>query len=387
MVESFRIRHACLALGLVLLVAGCGSSSSSSSSASSSGGQSASSGVEQAKQLVAQAEKPINVSPPGKSFDASKARGKSIWFVSVNLSIPFEQYLFKGIQGAANAVGAKAVAFDAKGSAAEETRGLEEAVQAHAGVIFAEGFPPSSAGPALAQAKAAHIPVITGDTQDPGPVQSSYPPAITANATHSFSFPGKLLADTVIADSDGKANAIFFTTSDIGLGNTLETNAFKSEYQRLCPSCKLKLVDVPTAQWSALTTKTSELIRSNPDVNYLVPGFDGMVTFMLPGVTSAGAASHVHIVSFNATPNVMQALKRHNIVEGEVGGPNLMQGWAFGDQAIRVLSGQRPLQDLGIQDRLFDSTNINSINLPAEESTWYTKENYQEIYKKLWGVG
>jgi ribose transport system substrate-binding protein len=372
--------------GVALLLAGCGSVSASSSPSTGSAGAPATGGVAQAKRLVAQAERPINVVPPGGAFSTAQARGKSIWFVSVNLTIPFEQYIFKGLSAAARAVGAKAIPFNANGSAAEETRGIEEAVQAHANVIFAEAFSPDVAAPALAQAKAAHIPVVTSDFQDPGRMLPGYPPAVTAVASHSFSVPGKLLADTLVADSNGAANAIFLTTPDVGLANTLEVRAFSSEYRRLCPKCKVRFVAVPTAQWSSLTTKTSELITANPGVNYLVPGFDGMVTFMIPGVTSAGALNRVHIISFNATPSVMEALKHHDGVVADIGGPNLLQGWAFGDQAIRLLSGDKPLLDLGIEDRLFDATNINTINLRAEESTWYTRSDYAGIYRRLWGV-
>jgi ribose transport system substrate-binding protein len=145
-------------------------------------------------------------------------------------------------------------------------------------------------------------------------------------------------------------------------------------------------MNVPSGQWNTLQTKTASLIRANPDVNYIVPDFDGMVIFALPGVHSAGAQGKVKIVSFNATPSVMKALKNKDVVAAETGGPNLLQGWAFADQALRVAAGYPPLPDIGIKDRLFTTDNINSINLDSQESTWYGEGNYAAAYKKLWGV-
>ena len=357
-----------------------------SASSSASSGLSPAAGIAEAKKLVTQYEQPPKWAPPGTPFDASKAKGKSIWYVSLSLSIPFEKYMLQGIQQGAASVGAKGVGFDGKFSAAEGSRGIEQAIQAKASVIMVGGFEPSLVGPALNDAQKAGIPVIMANVQDPGPPRKDYPSAVKAFATHSFSWPGKVEADFVTADSNGKANVLFLSTSDIPNITTPMKVAFQKELARVCPGCKVKVIDVPSGQWNTLQTKTPSLIRANPDANYIIPDFDGMVIFALPGVHSAGATGKVKIVSFNATPSVMKALKNKDVVVAETGGPNLLQGWAFADQALRVAAGVKPLPDIGIEDRLFTASNINSINLGAEESTWYGEGDYVAAYKKLWGV-
>ncbi|HEY7420902.1 MAG TPA: sugar ABC transporter substrate-binding protein [Gaiellaceae bacterium] len=356
------------------------------SSSSASSQLSPAAGIAAAKKLVAQYEKPPKWAPPGKPFDASKAKGKSIWYVSLSLSIPFEQYMLQGIKQGAASVGAKGVGFDGKFSAAEGSRGIEQAIQSKASVIMVGGFEPSLVGPALEHARKAGIPVIMANVQDPGPPRKDYPPAVKAFATHSFSWPGKAEADFITVDSNGKANILFMSTSDLPHITGPEKDAFLNELKRVCPGCKTEVMNVPSGQWNTLQTKTASLIRSHPDVDYIVPDFDGMVIFALPGVHSAGATSKVKIVSFNATPSVMKALKNKDVVVAETGGPNLLQGWAFADQALRVAAGVPALKDIGIEDRLFTANNINSINLNAEESTWYGEGNYVAAYKKLWGV-
>jgi ribose transport system substrate-binding protein len=343
-------------------------------------------GVAAAKKLVAKYSEAPKWAPPGKPFDASKAKGKQIWYVSLSLSIPFEQYMAQGIKQGAALVGAKGVGFDGKFSAADAARGLRLAIQSKASVIMLGGVEPSLVAPALADAKKAGIPVIMVNTQDPGPVRKDYPPAVIGMATHSFSWPGRAEADFITADSNGKAKILFMSTNDLPNITGPEKRAFLSETKRVCPGCQVEVMNVPSSQWSQLTTKTASYIRAHPDVQYIVPDFDGMVIFALPGVHSAHAQGKVKIVSFNATPSVMKALKNKDVVVAETGGPNLLQGWALADQALRVAAGQKPLPDIGILDRLFTQANIGSINLNAQESTWYGKVDYVAAYKKLWGV-
>ena len=363
-----------------LLLAACGGTTSAPSGT-------ASANVSEAQSLAKKAVAPISSwQPAGQSFDASKAKGKSMFYISVSLSIPFEQYMLQGMKEGAAIVGATAVGFDAKSSVAEATRGVGEAIQAKAGVIFIDGFPPTLLAPAIAQAKAAGIPVLTANSQEAGPLLPGYPDGVVGSATHSFATPGKIEADWIVADSKGNANIIYLRSADVPVITDSEKDAFVNELNRLCSSCKVQVVDVPTSQWSQLTPKTASMIRANPNVNYFVPDFDGEVIFMVPGVTSANAQSKVKIVSFNATPSVMQNLKQRYVVAAETGGPNLLQGWAFADEGLRVLSGQQPLNDLNIPTRLFDATNINSIDLSLQESEWYGVGDYRAKFKRQWGV-
>lgn len=366
------------------LAAACGGGSTGGTG----GGGTSSANIDEAKRLVAQYEQPQSSwQPAGTKFDCSKARGKSIWYVSISLSIPFEQFMVQGIKEGAATCGATGVGFDSKSSVAEATRGVEEAVQSHAGVIMIDGFQPQLLAPAIAQAKAAGIPVLTANTQDPGPPLPGYPDGVVGSATHPFSQPGKIEADWIVADSKGNANIIYLRSSDVPVITDAERDGFVNELHRLCSGCKVQVVDVPTSQWSNLTPKTASLIRANPNVNYFVPDFDGEVIFMVPGVTSANAQNKVKIVSFNATPSVMQNLKSHNVVAAETGGPNLLQGWAFAEEGLRLLNGLPALNDLNIPTRLFDSTNIDSIDLSAQESEWYGVGDYKSKFKTLWGAG
>jgi ribose transport system substrate-binding protein len=370
-------------IGAITLAAVAGGAQSSPSTKSTT---EAVASVIEAKRLVAKAQQPVAWSAPGKPYDATKAKGKSIWYNSFLLTIPFEQFMCQGIKQAARAVGASAQCLDGKSSAAEFTKGIQQAVAAKADAIILGGITPSFVAPALADAKKAGVAVIASHTQDPGRPLRGTPSSIVAVATHSYSYPGKLEADFVVADSNGKGNAIFLESSDVGVISALGRDAFKKEMARLCPSCKVKVINVPIAQWGSLQTKTASIIQSNPDYKYIVAVFDGMVLFMVPSVHAANAQNTVKIVSFNGTPAVMTFMKNKDVVAADVGGANLWQGWGIADQTFRVLTGAPKLLDIRTPQRLFTRANINSINLKAQESTWYSKVNYKAAYLKQWKV-
>jgi len=251
---------AALGAATCLLAAACGSGSSGST-----GGSTSSANVSEAQGLVKQAEKPQSSwQPAGDKFDGTKARGKSIWYISISLSIPFEQYMLQGVKDGAATVGATGMGFDAKSSVAEATRGVEEAIQARAGVIMIDGFQPQLLAPAIASAQQAGIPVLTANTQDVGPPIPGYPPGVVGVATHPFATPGKIEADWIVADSRGNANIIYLRSSDVPVITDSERNAFVGELNRLCSSCKVQVVDVPTSQWSNLTPKTASVKLTLP---------------------------------------------------------------------------------------------------------------------------
>jgi len=122
----------------VIGATGCGQSAAPTSTSSGS-----SAGVQEAKQLVATEEKMLDTWPaPGPAFDATKARGKLIWYISGDLSSEFEHQLTQGMSEAAQAVGARFTAIDGKGQATEYARAVDEGVAQHADVIVLGGVQP-----------------------------------------------------------------------------------------------------------------------------------------------------------------------------------------------------------------------------------------------------
>ncbi|MBS1861410.1 MAG: substrate-binding domain-containing protein [Actinobacteria bacterium] len=394
-----------LLAALGLIAAGCGSSGSSSSSSTSesteaeSGGsseaetepaaetesESSSGAIAEAEAAVTKALEPVKWKPPGEPIDVSSLKGKNVWYVDYDLSIPFEQELTEGLTEGMEAAGVNLTVVDGKSMVSNFSSGIEKAIAQNADAILLGGFPTVLVKPALAKAKAAGIPVIATHTTDPGPVTGEDKGTIAAYATHSYSFPGEIMADFTASDSEGSANVALIESKELDTSN-LVSAAFLKELGKVCPECSVKQFNVPVAQWNGLQSQIQSILRSNPEVNYVVPVFDGMALFMIPGITTAGKSSSVKMVTFNASPGVMEYLAKGDIVAAEVGDATVLQGWGYADQTFRVLLNKPPLDNIGVPERLFTEENIESIDLEAPESTWYTKTNYQEAYKKLWGL-
>lgn len=378
-----------LALAGVAVIAGMsacsssGSSSSGSSTPAGSGSGSGDTGLTAAKAAVAAAEKaPTSFTAPGPAFNATSVKGDSIWVVSP-LSIPFNVYNITGLKQAAAAAGVSVHTCDGQAELPTTAACISAAIAAHANLIMTESVLPQSLSAPIGQAKSAGIPVITIEAADPGPVPSNFPPGVVAMVNQCHACAGKLMADMSIADSNGKVNGVIFwpaASSGIGLP---QINGIKSEFRKNCPDCNVSTVDVEIPQWATqLATTTESTLAAKPQTNYVLPLYDGMVPYML-----SATSGKAKIVTYNATPSVMQNLAKGNVVAGEVGSNAVEWGWYWADQGFRVLTHNKPLDNEAPPIRVFTSNNIGSINTQAPQTTWYGSVDYESAFKKLWGLG
>lgn len=349
-------------------------------------GFAAAGGVSEAKVLVAKDQGKLSTfKAPGPAFDGTAARGKSVWLITQLATIPFNNTVIQGFSEAAKAAGVKVTVVDGKGQVSEFGRAVSQAIAQDADAIVLFGIPSALVSAQLNRPEAAGVKVITASTHDPGPPLPGEPKNVVAEATHCFSCAGRMMAHYFVADSQGRGEGLVITASDVGGISVKETQGITSETKRLCPGCKLKLVDFPSAQWTTITARFPAILRANPNATYVLPLYDGMATFLMPAIRQAGAANRVKIVTFNGTKSVLQSLKRGDIVAADVGQAATQEGWGVFDQTLRALSGAKPVKDIFVPERLFTRANIGSINLNASEDTsWYTKSNFRVAYKNLW---
>ncbi len=377
-----------------MAVVGCGSSSSSSSTSggssnaasTSSSSSSGSDCVSKATALVNQQKAPVSWGNPGPAFKTSGIKGKTIYWISLNADIPFTQAVFAGFKEAAQQVGVKYVFFNGAGDASKESQGIEQAVAAHADLIMIQSIPIPQISVAVADAGKAHIPVVEAFNTD-----ASAPPdkGTDAAVTFNYTMAGQMMADDALRISSCKVHAVTFTSSDEAVAPD-GVNGINKELNGLCGSdCSNKVEDARIAEWS---TKLPILARNavvNPEVNWLMPLYDGETQFTDPAVIqSPAAASKVKVASFNATKGIVDQLKSSsNPLWVDVGSPLEWSGYAIGDQSFRVLAGVKPVVSEKIPLRTFDKDNISSIDLSKPESTWYgTSTDFKAEYAKLWGI-
>jgi ribose transport system substrate-binding protein len=198
---------------------------------------------------------------------------------------------------------------------------------------------------------------------------------------------GRVLAAFVVADG-GPGTEVGMVYASTFRVSPIIVKAFEDEVKRLCSDCTVKTADSPLPQWqSGLPSLTSTMVKSNPNMSWLVPSTDAMIPSMKPALISAGAQGKVKMASQNASLPDMKAIASGDEIEvANVGSPTTWMGWATVDQVGRLLKGEEPVEDAGLPYRLFDSSNIDSVDLSDPESTWYGPFDYQGFYRELWGL-
>jgi ribose transport system substrate-binding protein len=330
---------------------------------------------------------PVAFQAPGPPLDVGdQLQGRTIYFVANGLNFPFVQNMLRGLENAAELVGMEVIAVDGAGQVSEAARLIEQGVGRGVDVIIDEGFPSEQLSEPIRAAQEAGIPVIEFGQGTPQlPPEELREFGVTAWATFCYTCAGTQMAQYAVLDTGGQVNGLIYNVPGISVSPQM-TQSITEELERLCPeTCSVEVVDAPLDQWSTLLpSQTSSTLERNPDLNYLFPLFDSMIAQIEPAIAEKGAEDRVRIISYNATLRTMQLVGGGDLVAADIGNPQEWIGWAFVDQAIRLLLGEEPLADENIPNRLFDDTNIDTIDLEAPEATWYGAD-FECGYRELWG--
>jgi len=375
-------------------VAGFGGSSMSNASASLSNNTAAaklpgaSAPLSQAAAAVTAAQAPVaSLKPAGGMFNAKKAtQGKTIGWVSVSLAIPFTSQMLSGADAAAKTLGLTIHTCDGGSTAAGWAMCYQQFIAQKVNVIVSQSIDPRILTASIAAAGAAGIPVVTSSSNYPG---ATLWPGTSAEDAQPVRAVGKLIGDYIASNSAGKADVLIITSSEVYIAPG-QVNATTAEFQKYCPkTCKSSVVNVPVADWATkISTEVESAITADPNLDYIVPLYDGEVPYAVSGVDAKSAQSRVKIVSFNALPSIMQYIKKHQVLTADVGVWVQQHGYAAIDDVARVLAGQKGtpvLTNPQLAIRMFDTSNVGSLNF-NNPSSWYGSASLASFYGKQWKV-
>ena len=126
------------------------------------------------------------------------------------------------------------------------------------------------------------------------------------------------------------------------------------------------------------------LIR-DPKVNYVIPIYDSMSQFAVPGIVAAGKTGKVQIATFNGTPFVMKMLQEDDVVAMEVGENLDWIGHAIIDAEMRIVCGLEPIANPQIPFYIFDEHNAADAGTPPQLSEGYGDAYVDGYAKKILG--
>jgi ribose transport system substrate-binding protein len=364
--------------GLAVL-AGCGSSSSTSTGASgSTAAASDSSGVADATAQVKSFMGLPTFKAPGPKFDAKAIMaGKTIVGIPVISSNPFTTNLEAEQAKLAKQIGFKYIRWNNKGTVAEWTKGIDYAISQKASLIALDGgVQPKLLGPAIKKAQAAGIIVIdthqTADAQGKSPNVDFTIPAPYAQA-------GELMANYAISETQGKANALIITSSDV-LGSPPFVDSIQKTFKKNCPACKTMVTDVTVADWtSGIGPAVTGALQREPDLNFILPIYDPEVQYVVPALRQAQKIGKVKIATFAGTDFALKDIQQ-GIVQMDVG-ENLV-GYSMLDDEMRLIGKMKPAFPEYLAMRVFTKDNIGSGSSFADYGSTATEQSWLQ----LWGL-
>lgn len=317
---------------------------------------------------------------PGEAFDAQACMAdKKVLSIPVTMTVPFVEALEAAMARAAGEVGFEYTVWENPGSFDAWIQGVNQAIaQGYDIVDMAGGLNPELLGPQLAEARAAGLTITTTHLYDAS--QEAFE-GTDGSAKIPYGRAGEILAAWAYVETDGAPNVLIIGSDDV-----LPTGPFVASIQdtlaTFCPDCGQTYVNVPLAEWGTkIQSSVQSAILADPSINYILPIYDSMSQFVIPGLRIAGAPD-VPIASFNGTPFVLDLVREGNVkmVVGEGLG---WAGYAGIDVQMRTLCGLPVPESLNVPLLIFDQSNIETVGIPANFDEGYG-DGHLAGFRELW---
>ena len=353
-----------LALGavLALTVSGCGKSETSTAAPAATG-----SSTQGAQQLETTAPTPSASTGGGTTTGSSTSgctltqygvpKGLALTSLVVGFSQsekeanPFRIAETQSIKAEAAKLGVKKlIATNAQSTLSKQISDIQDLIAQGAQALIVAPLNSTGLEPALAAAKAKHIPVITIDRKlTAATACSDYLTFIGSN----FVQQGHRAAKQLVAATGGKGKVAILLGSS---GNNVTTDRTKGFVDELKGSPGLTIVAQQTGDFtrSQGQSVTEQLVQAHPDLTAVYAENDEMALGAIVALKSAGKqpGKDVKVVSVDGTRNAVQ-----QVVKGAMNGV-VESNPRFGPLAFstlsQFLSGQPIAPALIIKDRQYD---------------------------------
>lgn len=385
--KAIAVTAAAAVIATVALSA-CGSSDSSGDPAS--GGATSAAQVDRAEAAI---EKHLDVfasfKAPGESVKGlDKFSGGTITYVPITLQATYFQAQYEQISEAAKKVGLKVQICDAKAQPTVATQCLNQAIAGKSVGIITDSLPFAIANNAYAAAVKAGIPIVASDVTDPIPAGWEGKVMTTDNGQADGA---RLMADAIIADSNGKADVLF--ANDV-VDSTAKSvsDAVEDQFKTNCPGCDVTLVQWEPTAPQKIPTAVSVALNNNPDIRYVYVQYDQPAgPPAIQGMKLSRQADELQLVGFGSDVSAMQRIKSGQQMADVASDPALI-AWNNADRLFRLITDSSVPEASSYVEprRVFNSTNIKSVdgsNVDDFKSgAWFSDGSFRDTYASLWGA-
>ena len=354
---------------LLVMASACGRSDASSSSKIDEAG------LKAAEATVAKASVRPTTIPVTDPVSKPIPKGKKITFVSCGVEAC-------AMQGPILAAGAKSLGWTvdqvATDGSAEKVQGaIDAAIRNGSDAVILNAADPDAYAKQIADAKKAGVQFVTCCS-----LATAGDGLLYNTATDKQNGPiGDYLAAEVVADSKGKADALYVNISAFEILK-LVGQSFDEGVKKYCEGCSVDNLDIPlTSLGKDAPDRIISYLRSHPKVNYVALSVSDALGVGLPAaIKAAGLGDKVKIVGQGGGTQNFTDLKSgaiHALVPGDL----FSYDYLMLDALARHWAGV-PLNDDGPPYWL-----VKKDTVPSDTSKPFPViEDYQAQYEKLWGV-
>ena len=317
---------------------------------------------------------------PGDAFDASAASGKRVAMISINDQIPvlkqWTDTIAAGLESQGVTVTQKS---DAGGIIDPLPKFFAQAVTDKVDLIITNAVPAA----VIPLADLGDIPVMTtNQTAAPGVAVAA---GIAADPSFDYTIPANLMADWFCVTGAGAGNAVVWG-SEGQASSPVMIEVIKARVAEICPSAKVDYKDAPLATWfdGTLEGVAKNAVTADPTITHLMPIYDAMS--FATGAGAAAASSAAIQSSFNMTPSVAAGIGTSSL-KMDVGCPNDWFSYATVDAGLRLLTGNTIPTNYGITCKVFDESNIGTIDATVENSVNWYGIDFAAEFAKFWTAG
>jgi ribose transport system substrate-binding protein len=368
---------------LALTLSGCSDDGDSGGSGNGASTTQDAGSLAKAKKAIEAAEAAPQMTLPSEALDVSDLQGKTVYLIVGDLSNAFVAELAKYINEASDLIGFNVTTLNSHESAAQQTAFIRQAVSNHVAGILTIGVSSTQAPAAMKEAQAAGIPVVTTVVQSVGEDLQPDISAIVGPDTYKV---GQVQADYAYVDSPGDVHAVAYGSTILSQ-DVRQWDGQKAELEKLCgDSCSISTENIDLTKFQTdLPLNVRAKVTSDPSINWLLPDWDVLATYVYAGLKQASATDRVKFSSWNGIPSAVDMV-RSGEEAATVGISLHIWGYAAADTIGRLMAGQSTPSSVELPTRLVTKDLLDELGSDATEDEIYASSTLLDGYKKLWNA-
>jgi ribose transport system substrate-binding protein len=319
---------------------------------------------------------------PTATVDAAKAKGKTVWMIQDTIT-PFVTQGTQAFQQAGQVAGVSTKVVNGNGVIPQIEQGVSEAIAQKAGGIVLFAVNVSTIAAQLKAAKAAGIPVVDlveGEPASENPATEGIYGHVSEDATLN----GTIAADWML-DYTGCHLDAAILGAQVVTPHALAAAGAQAEIAKLCgSSCKSQFINLDLSELVTETQQEAQqVLRRDPGINVMYPEFDAAVPYVVAGLSQAGGATKVKLISADGTPQSIAYIRSGTSPQiADCSPPPAgFVGWDAMDQILRGMAKVAPASGV-LPVQLLTTSNIGTTGT----NLFPNFNGYQAKFKQLWGL-